>query len=114
MEERLERQAANEALTRSVNQRLASIDEHATVWAEPGHLFQFVCECGAGKGCTARVEMTLEEYDRVRAEDDRFALVPGHQTAALERIVEQHERFLIVDKRQEFEPAVRDSEAETS
>jgi hypothetical protein len=102
MKHRLERQARNEALIRDVNQQQASLDAR-TIWADPEHLFEFVCECGETTGCDRRVEMTLDEYERVRQQDDRFALTPGHENEAIETIVERHPRFLIVDKREEFE-----------
>ena len=31
--------------------------------------------------------MTLAEYEVVRAQDDRFALSPGHETDGLEEVV---------------------------
>ena len=105
MEERLERQALNEGLMRTVNERIAALDQHATGWAGAEHPFEFQCECGSG-GCAGRVLMTLEEYERVRSQRDRFAVVPGHETDAVEHVVEQTERYAIVDKRDAFEHLV--------
>ena len=104
--ERFERQARNEALLRTINDRIAALGEGATVWAGPGQTFSFECECGNVDGCHAHVAMTLAEYERVRSQRDRFAVLPGHQTAEIEQVVEQSEHFLIVDKRDEFEPLV--------
>ena len=50
--------------------------------------------------------MSLAEYDRVRRQRDRFAVVPGHETAAIEHVVERDGRYLIVDKRDEVEHLV--------
>jgi hypothetical protein len=50
--------------------------------------------------------MTLEEYERVRSQRDRFAVVPGHENGEIERVVEEADRFLIVDKRDEVEHLV--------
>jgi hypothetical protein len=50
--------------------------------------------------------MTLGEYERVRSQRDRFAVVPGHEADEIESIVEQDERFVIVDKRDEVEHLV--------
>jgi hypothetical protein len=110
MDERLERQARNEALVREVNERISSIDRAA---AESGALdehstFGFRCECGCEGGCPEVVWMTLEEYEVVRAQDDRFALLPGHETAELERVVEGSDRYVIVDKVDAVEPLVAD------
>ena len=106
VEERLERQARNEGLMRTVNERIAAIDERAAGWSDPRHLFDFQCECGRISGCSERVLMTLTEYDRVRAQRDRFAVVPGHESSEIEHVVEHDERFVIVDKRDDFEPLV--------
>ena len=106
MEERLERQARNESLMRTVNDERAAIDERATAWADSEHQFEFQCECGRDKACEGRVLMTLEEYERVRSQRDRFAVVPGHENREIEHVVERADRFLIVDKRDEVEHLV--------
>ena len=108
MEERLERQARNEALVREVNERINKLDrEAAGSGAVHGvETFRFHCECGRGAGCSDLIWMTLEEYEVVRKQDDRFALVPGHQTDTLEVVVDANERFVIVDKVDEAEPFV--------
>ena len=107
MEARLERQARNESLIRTVNDQIASIDQQATGWATPEQQFTFQCECGRESGCDDRVLMTLDEYERVRAQRDRFALVPGHESDEIERVVETADRYVIVDKRDEAEPFVQ-------
>ena len=106
MEERLERQARNESLTRTVNEQIAVLDARAGGWADREELFDFHCECGVSEGCSAHIRMTLAEYERVRAQQDRFAVLPGHETAALEIVVERDPRFLIVDKRDDYEHLV--------
>lgn len=90
---------------RTVNEQIAGLDERAD-WAAPGQQFDFQCECGKTGGCDARVLMTLEEYERVRGERDRFAVAPGHETPEIEQVVEQDERYVIVDKRDEVEHLV--------
>ena len=106
MKARLERQARNESLIRTVNDQIAALDQRATSWAAPEQQFEFRCECGRGSGCEGRVSMTLEEYERVRGQRDRFAVVPGHESDEIERVVETADRYLIVDKRDEAEPFV--------
>ena len=107
MQERYERQAINESLLRDVNECRAALDKNAeSAWAAAAELFEFLCECGVPGSCDGRVRMTLAEYERVRSQDDRFAVVPGHETDGLERAVEEHERFVIVDKLAAAEPFV--------
>jgi hypothetical protein len=107
---RHERQAVNEALAREVNERLAGLDEQAaSTWVGPSEqLFEFLCECSAEGGCEARLQLTLEEYERVRAQDDRFAVAPGHETGEIEHVVERNDRFVIVDKVDAVERFTRD------
>jgi len=104
--ERLERQARNESLLRTVNEQIAAVDERAAAWATPEHQFEFRCECGRNPACGGHVLMTLGEYERVRGQRDRFAVVPGHESEEIEQVVEQAERYVIVDKRDEVEPLV--------
>jgi hypothetical protein len=52
--------------------------------------------------------MTINEYEQVRSEDDRFVVYPGHDTKMLERVAARTDRFVIVDKRAEAEPFVAD------
>ena len=52
--------------------------------------------------------MTLQEYDAVRTEDDRFAVMPGHESAEIESVVERHERYRVVDKIPDVERFVED------
>jgi hypothetical protein len=106
VEERLERQARNEALLRTVNEQIAALDQGAGGWADQEHRFDFQCECGRLEGCGGHVLMTLPEYERVRSQRDRFTLVPGHQSDDIEYVVEETERYVIVDKRDAVEPLV--------
>jgi hypothetical protein len=110
MEERLERTARNEALVREVNERVEELDAAAEArgWVPDDGLFDFYCECGREGGCSTKIALTLEEYERVRGQDDRFALAPGHETPGLERVVEQNDRFVDVDKAPAAEAFVAD------
>jgi hypothetical protein len=109
MEGRLERQARNEALVREVNERINTLDREAagSGAVEGVRTFGFHCECGREGGCGEMVWMTLAEYEVVRRQDDRFALVNGHETEGLEHVVGGNERFVIVDKVDEAEVFVR-------
>ena len=50
--------------------------------------------------------MTLNEYEEVRAQNDRFVVRPGHETRELEDIVRRTEEYVIVDKKPSAEPLV--------
>ena len=80
MEQRLTRQARNEAIIREVNERIEQLDkaaEEANVGSQES-FFEFLCECGGGNagdiGCEERIPMTISEYENVRSQNDRFAV----------------------------------------
>jgi hypothetical protein len=58
----------------------------------------FVCECG-NLGCTATVELTIAAYELVRSSFDRFLVIPGHEIESVEDVVERHDKYLVVAKR---------------
>ena len=58
----------------------------------------FVCECG-NLGCTATVGLTTAEYELVRSSFDRFLIIPGHEIESVEDVVERHDGYLVVAKR---------------
>ena len=94
-----ERLAKNEALFREVNARIRELSERWDL-GEPD-LIAFVCECSRA-GCSDAVELTLEEYERVRSEPTQFFVVPGHEDGRIDDgIVERHDRFTVVQKRLE-------------
>ena len=114
MDKRLERTARNEALIREVNERIEKVDkaaEEASLAPEEA-FFEFLCECGAEDagdlGCEEHVQLTIREYEKVRSQDDRFAVYPGHEQEELEWVAARNERFVVVDKRPVAEPFVED------
>jgi hypothetical protein len=104
---RLERQARNEALMREVNQRVAELREQGS-WGDDDRLMEIHCECGAFPDCDTKLSLPVEDYERVRAQDDRFAVAPGHESSELETVVERTDTWLIVDKLPQFDPLVDD------
>jgi hypothetical protein len=52
--------------------------------------------------------MPLDVYERVRAQDDRFVVRPGHETPEIERTLDWTDDYVIVDKLDRFEPLVAD------
>jgi hypothetical protein len=114
MDDRLERQARNEALMREVNERIADVDKAAeqASFTPEETFFEFLCECGGDSnsdaGCEEHVRMTIQEYEDLRSQDDRFAVYPGHEKETLERVVMRNERFVLVDKRPKAESFVAD------
>ncbi len=90
MASRERRVGKNEALFREVNERIREI----TTW-DSG--VEFLCECGDAE-CTQPIVMTLDEYEAVRSRPTRFLIVAGHEAADVERVVEENDRFAVVEK----------------
>jgi hypothetical protein len=89
------RVARNESLFRSVNEAIAKHVFHDP--ADSAGPWLFFCEC-ADVTCAERVRLTRERYAFVRAEPDRFVLLPEHVSPAFERVLEQGDGFAIVEK----------------
>lgn len=87
------RLARNEALFREVNEGIER--GHALRGAD--ELVAFVCECSV-LGCNLLVELTLPEYEAVRADPHQFLLAPGHDDPAVERPVLQRPGYVVVEK----------------
>jgi hypothetical protein len=92
--EQLRRAARNQSIFREVNERLEELAEKFQVVAETA---PFSCEC-ADLGCTAVIDLTLNEYEAVRKESNRFVVLPGHVYPEFERVVSENERYVLVAK----------------
>ena len=92
MTNRGERLARNEAMFRSVNERVEEV-----VQPGPTEAIDFLCECGDTE-CVEKITLTREEYESVRMEGAQFAIVAGHEIPAIESVIRRADRFLIVRK----------------
>jgi hypothetical protein len=98
-ERRAERLGLNEGLFRQVNERLRELGEGFSVVAERA---DFVCEC-ADEGCAEPIQLTLEEYERVRSDSRWFVVIRPHIRPEIERIAwEIGERAVVVEKPEEL------------
>jgi hypothetical protein len=88
-----ERAARNEEVVREVNERIEKGAElHGVDSAMPFH-----CECGQAP-CLEKVDLAPARYARILADRYRFIVVPGHEQPSVERVVEEHDNVLIVEK----------------
>jgi hypothetical protein len=85
-----QRVAMNEATFRKVN-------EGMEIGQDPSGLLTFVCECGR-LGCNRLIQLTRAEYEAIRQNPRRFAILDGHEIPEAEAIVERHDRYLVVEK----------------
>jgi hypothetical protein len=96
---REERFAANEALFREVNERVAELASQY-VGSEPGNAIDFTCECGRAE-CSETMMMTIVEYEAIRAHSTCFGVVPQHEQPEIECVIERHPRYFVVQKREQ-------------
>jgi hypothetical protein len=94
MASRDDRMRENEELFRTANERLREQIEDIV---PPGRPVPFLCEC-MDELCTERIDMTLEDYRDVRADNDTFAVAPGHAAPQGEAVVEERGAFQVVQK----------------
>lgn len=88
------RGARTQSLYRDVNERVKQIN--ATFGALIP-LSEWICECDDGT-CSERMELTQGEYEAVRLDPRRFAVLPGHFNSRIEQLAEQTERYWVVEK----------------
>ncbi len=87
------RKGENEAFFREVNERLE--DRAAGATTEPA--FAAVCEC-AREECAERIEISYEEYERIRSNPKTFLIKPGHSDPSCERVVSWRAGYEVVEK----------------
>lgn len=90
------RGARTQSLFRDVNERVREINQ---AFGEILPLSEWICEC-ADEACTQRMGLTHAEYEAVRADPRRFAVLPAddHFFSRIERLVDQSERYWVVEK----------------
>jgi hypothetical protein len=86
-----QRVAMNEATFRRVNEGIDTPQDADGRMA-------FLCECGR-LGCNQLIQLTRAEYEAVRANPRRFAIIDGHEILEVEDVVDRAERFIVVEKR---------------
>jgi hypothetical protein len=89
-----ERVGKNDATFREANERIQRAARDLAVEPVP-----FICEC-ADPACTELVQMSLAEYEGVRADSRHFLNTPGHEVNAdgYGRVVSHHDAYVVVEK----------------
>lgn len=86
--------AVNESNSSDRNERLRS-----TLEGDPDlpELLVFGCECGSA-ACADVVQLRMDEYEAIRSDSRRFAVVAGHVYREAERVVASTDRYQVVEK----------------
>ena len=93
MSDRSERVGVNEALFREVNERIE--DLQSELGQRPQ--FEIVCECG-DPTCVERFTISADDYTALRQDVHHFGVLAGHEQPEVERVVERHEAYVVVEK----------------
>jgi hypothetical protein len=95
------RAARNEGLVRDVNEQAAARTSGPS-FVRDAEAQRFVCEC-ADADCMETLLVGVQDYRRVRASPRRFIVLAGHEIAALERVVDRCDGYLVVEKHEDRE-----------
>ena len=93
MDQRAREIGRRQALFREVNERIEELAETFDLKDE----LTILCECGLGK-CDERIALRQAEYARLRRIPTHFAVRPGHEIPEVERVIEQRDGFVVVEK----------------
>jgi hypothetical protein len=91
--------ARNQATTRQINEEI----EQAHPAVE--RYIRILCECGQLE-CDRLIVITIDEYEALRADATRFAVVRAHVIPEVDRVVEETDRYTVVVKREGAPAAV--------
>lgn len=89
---RARRLAQNETIFRQVNEHVRAAEERVRHDSP-----RFICECSQ-IDCDEHVPVDLDTYRTVRESPARFFVAPGHAEAEIEKVVESHATYEIVEK----------------
>ncbi len=92
MSEREGRVALNEATSRDMNERIEQAHTDS-----PEDYFRIICECG-NLDCTRVIAVSIPEYEALRSDALRFAVVTDHVMPDVEDVVRATDRFTVVRK----------------
>lgn len=88
---RTDRKARNQALFRSVNERIAEVASGFGVTTAQA----FVCECSR-IGCAEMLVLDPATYGQVRDDPTTFVVVPGHEDPGHEVVLAGSDRYVVV------------------
>jgi hypothetical protein len=101
------RAARNQALFRAVNETIRAVTDGFAVITGT---FTVACECG-DPGCLEMVEISMDEYERVRASTYTFVVRSDHVDPGVEHVVGESNGYVVVEMRGEAARTVLDETA---
>ena len=99
MSRSVQRLVTSQILFREVNERvLEALGSHEGP-------IDFLCEC-SNESCIATLLLEVETYERVRAHPNLFLIASGHESVEVDRVVDQGDGYLLVEKTVDVERIV--------
>lgn len=92
--------AENERLLREANEEIereAREEQRQRAARREEMEVEFFCACGRAD-CDSTLLLTLADYEAAHAAPHRFIVAPGHEDPGVERIVERHDAYFVVEK----------------
>jgi hypothetical protein len=86
----LERLARNQTIFREVNERLRELSNR-------NDQTEYQCEC-SDVACMDTIALDTAQYEAIRSKRKVFVIVPGHERLEVERVVDEDDRFMLVEK----------------
>jgi hypothetical protein len=102
-----ERVARNDAAFREANEEIGDRAAPADV-----ELVPFICEC-ADPRCTEIVRLSLDDYERIRADSRHFLNLPGHERSAagFAQVIGRGDGYVVIEKQGEAGEIVEELDA---
>ena len=93
--EKQARGARTQSLFRVVNEQIEELSGADAL--RSSEMWEFACEC-SNEECTGTISLTVEEYEAIRRIPTHFAVTWGHNDPESERIVDETDRYIVVEK----------------
>jgi hypothetical protein len=83
-------------LFRRINEQVQKLDDHRG--RGNGDAIRVICECGT-ESCIEQIDMTLAEYQRIRADRELFVILPEHDALGVHEVGLGCDRYSVVRAR---------------
>ena len=78
-------------------EKIGAEDNQLDMTVRPITPIHFYCEC-SDENCLKRVVLTSVEYNKIHTQINHFMIMKGHEVSAIEKVVETHKNYIIVEK----------------
>lgn len=94
LSERQARATQNELVFRAVNEQILKMTDRFRAQLSD---IDVVCEC-SDVTCVETIRVGAEEFTKFERQDGMFVVLPGHEDASVEDVVERRQEYVVVRK----------------